>query len=70
MWHIKEVRRLGMVQRSFTALRQFGSITIRTNAKNSDIPPPKIIAYYENGEREGIDCYLALWNMTKELGSE
>lgn len=40
-WHINECLRLGMINRAFAVLRDFGSITIRVNPKNRRIPYPK-----------------------------
>ncbi len=52
-WHVKEAFRLGMVNKGFAALRKFGFITIRVNSKNSKIPPPKPLFYFNNGEDTG-----------------
>ena len=68
-WHIKEAYRLGMVNRGFTALRRFGSITIRVNAKNDEIPYPKIVYYFRNGDRRGVMGFLRHWVMCRNLGS-
>ena len=59
-WHVIEARRLGMVERAFTAIRKFRSVTIRTNAKIKKIPHPKIIAYHRNGDWTGVKHYLKL----------
>lgn len=67
-WHIKEAYKLGMVNKAFTALREFGSITIRVNAKNDKIPPPKIVHYFRNGERKGIMGFLRHYAMCRKLG--
>jgi len=42
-WHVKEDYRFGIINKAFTALRDFGSITIRVNDKNNEIPYPKIV---------------------------
>lgn len=67
-WHVTEARRLGTVERSFTAIRKFGSVTIRTNAKNKKIPHPQILAYYRSGDWTGVKHYLKLWVLEKHLG--
>lgn len=67
-WHVTEARRLGMIERSFLALRKFGYVTIRANPKNKRTPRPKIVAYYRNGDKTGIFRYLGFYVMCKELG--
>ena len=67
-WHVKEAYRLGMVNKGFTALRQFGSITIRVNSKNDKIPPPKPIYYFRNGDRTGVMAFTRHWVMCRNLG--
>lgn len=67
-WHVTEARRLGMIERSFLALRKFGYITIRVNAKNDRTPCPEIVAYYRNGDKTGIFRYLRFYAMCKKLG--
>lgn len=67
-WHITNVRRLGVIERAFAKLREFGSITIRSNAKNVKIPPPKIIKFYANGDMRGIHDYVQWLNRYKNLG--
>jgi hypothetical protein len=72
-WHVQEAYRLGMVNKGFTALRQHGSITIRVNAKNNKIPPPKPIFYYSNGgkrDREGVMAFIRHWVMCKGMGKK
>jgi len=69
-WHIQEAYRLGMVNKGFTALRQFGSITIRVNSKNDKIPPPKPIYYFRNGDRTGVMAFTRHWVMCRKLGSD
>ena len=69
-WHVKEAYRLGMVNEAFTAIREFGTITLRVNAKNNEIPPPKLIdqCYFENGDFTGILAFLRDWVNHRELG--
>jgi hypothetical protein len=67
-WHVNEANRLGIVDRKFTALREFGYITIRANAKNEDIPHLEIVHRFENGDDTGVKDYLDFWDMCKELG--
>jgi len=69
-WHIKEAYRLGMVNKGFTALRQFGSITIRVNSKNDRIPPPKPLHYFRNGNRTGVMAFTRHWVMCRNKGDE
>ena len=68
-WHIKEAKRLGMIDRSFVAIRKFGSTTIRTSEKNKETPHPKILAYYRNGDWTGVKHYIKLWVLEKHLGT-
>jgi len=68
LWHIKESRRLGMIERSFLNLRKFGYITIRVNAKNDETPPPKVVAFYRLGDIIGIVAFLELRKFCKDLG--
>lgn len=67
-WHVQEAYRLGIVNKSFTALRQFGSITIRVNSKNDKIPPPKPIFYFRNGDNRGVMAFTKHWVMCRKLG--
>jgi hypothetical protein len=67
-WHVQEAYRLGMVNKGFTALRKFGSITIRVNSKNNKIPPPKPIYYFRNGDNRGIAAFIKHWKMCRDLG--
>lgn len=69
-WHVQEVYRLGMVNKGFTALRKFGSITIRVNAKNDKIPPPMPIYYFRNGDRRGVMAFTRHWVMCRKEGSQ
>ena len=68
MLHVKEAYRLGMVKKDFLALRQFGYITIRVNAKNDEKPYPKPIYYFRNGDSRGVMEFLRLWATCKNLG--
>ena len=70
LWHIKESRRLGMIERSFLNLRKFGSITIRVNAKNDETPPPKVVAFYRLGDVTGIVAFLEFRKFCKDLGKQ
>lgn len=67
-WHIKEARRLGMIERAFTKLREFGYITIRVNSKNDRTPPPKIVKFFANGDMRGIRDYVQFLNRYRSLG--
>jgi len=67
-WHVQEAYKLGIVNKSFTALRQFGSITIRVNAKNDSIPFPKLVTYFDNGDDIGIMSFLRFWVNCRKLG--
>lgn len=67
-WHIQEAYRLGMVDEAFIAIREFGYITIRVNAKNLEKPAPRIIYYFPNGDNTGIIEFLKFWRICKELG--
>lgn len=58
-----------MIERAFTKLREFGYITIRVNAKNDKIPPPRIIKFFANGDMRGIRDYVSFLNRYKDLGS-
>ena len=68
MWHVQEAYRLGMVDKAFTALREFGYITIRVNAKNDEISAPKIVDYFRNGDNRGVMGFLRHWVMCRKLG--
>lgn len=68
LWHMKECRRLGMIERSFLNLRKFGYITIRVNAKNDKTPPPKVVAFYRLGDITGIVTFLEFRRLCKDLG--
>ena len=70
LWHIKECRRLGMIERSFLNLRKFGYITIRVNAKNAKIPPPKVVAHYRLGDNTGVVLFLKFRKSCKDLGKQ
>jgi len=67
-WHIKEVLRLGAINRAFAKLRDFGTITIRVNFKNKKIPPPEVIRFCNNGEMTGIVAYIKHKNTCEGLG--
>lgn len=67
-WHVQEVHRLGMVNKGFTALREFGSITIRVSSKNNKIPPPKPLYYFRNGDSRGITAFVRHWKMCRSMG--
>jgi hypothetical protein len=67
-WHVQEAYRLGMVKKDFLALRDFGFITIRVNAKNDRIPYPRIVYYFSNGDRRGVMGFLRHWVMCRKLG--
>jgi hypothetical protein len=70
-WHVGECYRLGIVNKGFTALRKFGSITIRVNAKNDKIPPPMPISYFSNGGKEarkGVMAFTRHWVMCRKMG--
>lgn len=67
-WHVHEAYRLGMVNKGFTALRKFGSITIRVNSKNNKIPPPRPISYFSNGDDTGVLEFIDHWVMCRKMG--
>ena len=67
-WHIKEARRLGMIERTVVIMTRFGNITERANAKNDKTPPPKIVKFYANGDMRGIRDYVSFLNRNKDLG--
>lgn len=67
-WHIDECKRSGMINRAFAKLRQFGSITIRVNAKNDKIPAPKPVSYFSNGDDTGVMAFLRHWVMCRKIG--
>lgn len=69
-WHVKESRRLGMVERAFLNLRKFGYITIRVNAKNDKTPPPKVVAFYRLGDISGIVTFLEFRKTCRDLGKQ
>jgi len=68
MWHVQEAYRLGMVDKAFTAMRKFGYVTIRVNAKNDEIPALKIVNYFSNGDNRGVMAFLRHWIMCRNLG--
>jgi hypothetical protein len=67
-WHVQNAYRLGMVNRGFLAMRYFGSITIRVNAKNKKAPRPTLIAYFDNGDDTGVMEFLDHWAMCRNMG--
>ena len=67
-WHIKEARRLGMIERTVVIMTRFGNITERANAKNDKTPPPKIVKFFANGDMRGIRDYVSFLNRNKDLG--
>jgi len=69
-WHVKEAYRQGIVNKGFTALREFGSITIRVNAKNSKIPPPRPVCYFSNGDDTGVMEFIGHWVMCRKMGKD
>ena len=67
-WHVQEAYRQGIVNKSFTALRKLGSITIKVNSKSNKIPPPKPLYYFRNGDRRGITAFIKHWKICRNLG--
>lgn len=67
-WHVQEVYSRGMVNRGFLAMRYFGSITIRVNAKNKKIPHPTLIAYFDNGDDTGVFEFIDFWRTCRKEG--
>jgi hypothetical protein len=67
-WHLKECRRLKMIEPAFLRLRKFGFITIRVNAKNDETPAPKIVALYNLGDITGILRFEEFRQICKNLG--
>jgi hypothetical protein len=57
-----------MVNKGFTALRKFGSITIRVNAKNNKISLPRPICYFSNGDDTGVMEFIGHWAMCRNMG--
>jgi len=57
-----------IIERAFTKLRDFGSITIRVNAKNFETPPPDIIKFYANGDMTGMRDFVQFRNRFRNLG--
>jgi hypothetical protein len=69
-WHLKECRRLEMVEPAFLKLRKFGYITIRVNAKNKETPAPKIVGLYNLGDVTGILRFEEFRQVCKNLGKQ
>lgn len=67
-WHVQEAYILGIVNKGFAALRKFGSITIRVNAKNNRTPPPKPLYHFRNGDDRGITAFVKHWKMCRNMG--
>jgi len=67
-WHIQEAFRLGMIDKKFKRIREFGTITIRVNSKNSRIPPPRPLYYFRNGDDTGIRKFVNHWKMCRKMG--
>lgn len=68
-WHVGEAYRLGMVNEEFADVRQFGTVTIRVNAKNKEKPHPTIVAYFDNGDDTGIWEFIDRWVMCRRMGA-
>ena len=69
-WHIREAFRLGKVDKSFVATRNFDHGTTRVNAKNREKPYPEIVYYFSNGDNTGVMAFLRFWVMCRNLGEE
>jgi len=71
-WHIQQAYKIGIVNKGFLAMRKFGTITIRVNAKNNKIPYPKIVYYYSYGngkeDKIGIWTFMKFWATLKKEG--
>jgi hypothetical protein len=67
-WHIGECLRLGMINKAFAVLRNYGNITIRANKKNKETPYPRIIYYFANGDETGVNAFLEYWEICRNLG--
>lgn len=67
-WHVQETYRLGMVNRGFLALRNYGSITIRVNAKNKKTPHPRLVYYFPNKDDTGVFEFIDFWVMCRKEG--
>jgi hypothetical protein len=66
-WHLAEARRLGMIKRVNAVFARFGYITERVNAKNKEIPPPKIAKFFPHGEMRAIRNYVQFLNRYRNL---
>jgi hypothetical protein len=69
-WLVEEACRLGMVNKAFANIRRVGSITIRVNAKNRKIPPPRPVAHFDNGDDTGVMEFLDYWVMCRRIGRD
>ena len=67
-WHVDEAKRLNVVSHDFSYLRKFGSITLRTGAKNKETHAPVTVKLVRNGSMEGIRHYLMHKKVTEGLG--
>jgi hypothetical protein len=67
-WFVQESYRLAMVNKGFVIIRKFGSITIRVNSKNNEIPSPEPVYYFPNGDNKGVKEFLEDWAWKKNLG--
>jgi hypothetical protein len=67
-WHIKEAYRLGMVKKNFLVMREIDLITIRVNAKNSEIPHPEVVYYLQKRTVKGVYKFLEYWIWHRNLG--
>jgi hypothetical protein len=67
-WHINETRRLGIINRGFATLRNYGHIILRENSKNKKIPPPEVIKFYNNGDMTVIADFISDKNLSQGIG--
>jgi hypothetical protein len=67
-WHISELRRLGIINRGFATLRNYGHIILRENSKNKKIPPPEVIKFYNTGDMTVIADFISDKNISQGIG--
>jgi hypothetical protein len=67
-WHISETRRLGVINRGFATLRNYGHIILRENSKNRKIAPPEVIKFYNNGDMTVIADFISDKNISQGIG--
>jgi hypothetical protein len=64
-WHVKEAKRLGMVDNQFLKMRDScGWINIRTSKKGKK-RFPRLVKFFSNGDMRGVLAYYRFLNNTK-----